>query len=264
MIFTQRDYKYGTTFTSYTGSENGCPPALVYGRAVCSEENVRYIEIATLASEMIVEAMGDKMPQIDIIFRSPSSAIAGAHNHLCLMAYLMQEYHPDGVNHLLYKAVTQERFSDFEKGIKQYKKPKLTEGNYKFGTIFTSYTGSTTGCPPALGNDRAVCSEENVRYIEVATLASEMIVAAMGDNMPQIDIIFRSSSSQIGSVHNHLCLLTYIMQEYHPDGVFHPLYNAVTQQRFSDFEKDIEEYRQQGLVNWLMQDMLPFFPGARV
>jgi hypothetical protein len=242
MIFTQRDYKYGTTFTSYTGSENGCPPALGYDRAVCSEENVRYIEVATLASEMIVEAMGDKMPQIDIIFRSPSSAIAGAHNHLCLLTYIMQEYHPDGVNHPLYKAVTQERFSDFEKGIKQCKKPKLTESDYKYGTVFTSYTGSTTGCPPALGNGRKVCREEHERYVQVATLAIEMMVERIGDNMPQVDIVFRTSSSEMGDVYNHLCLLTYIMQEFCPGGEHYYLYAAVTKWNFSDFEAWVDEY----------------------
>ena len=251
-ILDEDDYKYGPLFeTSMTRSSNGCPPSLGEERAVCNKfgscpaECAKYVELAEYAVEAIKTVMGAHIPENSILLRDYADQAFDAYTNLCLYTYFMQEYMPDGVHHPLYKAVTQEQFSDFEKGIKQYKKSRFTEHDYQYGATFTSYNGCTDGCPPALGYGRAVCSEGNVRYVEKATVAIEMIVEAIGDNMPQIDITFRTTQCEIGNVRNHLCLMTYLLQEYHPDGADHPLYKAVTQERFSDFAKGIEEYKQQ-------------------
>ena len=247
-ILDEDDYKYGPLFeTSMTRSSNGCPPSLGEERAVCNKfgcrpaECAKYVELAEYAVEAIKTVMGAHIPENSILLRTFPEKAFDAYTNLCLYTYFMQEYMPDGVHHPLYKAVTQTSFSEFEKGIKQYKKSRFTERDYKYGATYNA--GS--GCPPALGYGRAVCSEWNVRYVEKATVAIEMIADAIGDNMPQIDITFRTTQCEIGNVRNHLCLMTYLMQEYHPDGADHPLYKAVTQERFSDFEKGIEECKQQ-------------------
>ena len=126
MPFTEEDYKYGSSFTSYTGSSIGCPPALGHGRFACCDGvyHDNYADVALLASQLMVEAMGEHRPEVDIIFRTASQHKQDCLNSMQLEAYLMQEYMPDGENHPLFKAVTQKSFKDFEAAIMAYKESK--------------------------------------------------------------------------------------------------------------------------------------------
>jgi len=122
MTFTQEHYKYGTTFVSYTGSSNGCPPALGLGREVCSEVfSPGYIDVARKAIDLMKPLIDEYVPDVDILLRTPSTEEQSWHNHLCLQTYLMQECVPNGTDHDLYKAATQATLADFKAGIDLYK-----------------------------------------------------------------------------------------------------------------------------------------------
>jgi len=126
--FDEEKYKYGSLFaTSMTRSPNGCPPSLGENRFVCSKlgscptEWAKYAEMAKYAVQTIKTVMGAHIPEHSIILRSFYDEATDNYINLCLYTYFMQEYMPGGVHHPLYKAVTQRSFSDFVKGIEEYK-----------------------------------------------------------------------------------------------------------------------------------------------
>ena len=125
MEFTEEDYKYGSTYTGYNGTPVGCPPALKEGRRVCGEvDEPKYVEVVCKTIKWMKKAMGENRPAVNILFRSPGHENLSCLQALQLETYLMQEYMPDGENHPLYKAATQESFQDFQAGVVAYKESK--------------------------------------------------------------------------------------------------------------------------------------------
>ena len=127
----------------------------------------------------------------------------------------------------------------------------FTQDNYKYGTTFVSYTGSSNGCPPALGLGREVCSEVfSPGYIDVARKAIDLMKPLIDEYVAKVDVLLRSSSTEQNDWHNYLCLQTYLMQELVPNGTEHPLYKAATQATLANFKADIHLYKQK--LDWAL------------
>ena len=128
--FTDKDYKYGSTYT-YRGYNGGFPPALGNGRYVFDkiedDNQAEFIAVASKAVKMMSKELGANRPRVAVDFRTPHYESFGVLFTLQLETYLMQEFLPNGETHPLYKAVTQESFKDFVAAFKAYEESNQTQ-----------------------------------------------------------------------------------------------------------------------------------------
>ena len=127
----------------------------------------------------------------------------------------------------------------------------FTEEDYKFGPLFKSCTDSSVGCPPDLGLGRKVCSEKSAGYIDVVRQTTDLMKPWIDEYVSEVDILLRSSSTEQNDWHNYLCLQTYLMQEFVPNGTEHPLYKAATQATLANFKAGIDLYKQK--LDWALR-----------
>ena len=127
----------------------------------------------------------------------------------------------------------------------------FTEEDYKFGTVYKTYTDSSVGCPPDLGLGRKVCSEKSAGYIDVVRQTIDLMKPLIDEYVPKVDVLLRSSSTEQEEWYDYLCLQTYLMQELVPNGTEHPLYKAATQATLANFKADIDLYKQK--LDWALR-----------
>ena len=127
----------------------------------------------------------------------------------------------------------------------------FTEEHYKFGTVYKTYTDSSVGCPPDLGLGRKVCSEMSAGYIDVVRQTIDLMKPLIDEYVPKVDVLLRSSSTEQEEWYDYLCLQTYLMQEFVPNGTEHPLYKAATQSTLANFKADIDLYKRK--LDWALR-----------
>ena len=119
VILYERDYRYGPD-TSIGRGPSGHPPLLGNGVRVCEDTGRTYIEVATRTVRLMHEALGDRLPQLGFMMRSPSCGSQQAEINLILAAYFMQEFMEDGREHPLYKAATMPTLVEFQNALDAY------------------------------------------------------------------------------------------------------------------------------------------------
>jgi hypothetical protein len=120
--FTELDFKYGCLYSGTYGN----PPKLGPdwdSKKVCSDGMFtdEYRHLATEAASWIAEMVKRVMPgNVQLQSRSCGEH-EKAYHKLIYQTYWLQEYVPNGRNHALYIAVTQETFANFKRLFLEYK-----------------------------------------------------------------------------------------------------------------------------------------------